>query len=128
MSAKHPSTRPIVMVVDDSANMRALIASLVAGIAGEIIECADGSEAVVRYRERRPDLILMDLGMRGGDGLTATRAIRLDDPSAQIVIVTDYSGDPLRCAAREAGAVGFFQKDQLAELPRWLLAFTAASR
>ncbi|MBX3134455.1 MAG: response regulator transcription factor [Gemmatimonadaceae bacterium] len=124
MSFASSPNRPTVMIVDDSASMRALIASLVAGIAGEIIECDDGSVAIRQFRERRPDLVLMDIGMRGTDGLTATRAIRLNDASAQIVIVTDYAGDPLRRAARDAGAIGFFQKDQLAELPGWLVAFT----
>ena len=65
------------------------------------------------YREHRPDVVLMDLGMPGTDGLTATRAILSEFPAARIVVLTTYDGDDDICRALAAGAKGYLLKDML---------------
>ena len=52
------------------------------------------------------------------DGLAATKQILLFDPSAKVLIVTDYDDDPLRNAARGAGACGYALKRNLLDLAR----------
>jgi DNA-binding NarL/FixJ family response regulator len=54
--------------------------------------------------------------MKQMDGLTATRSIIDAFPSARVLMVTQYSDKELRCAANEAGACGFFPKDDLLDL------------
>jgi CheY-like chemotaxis protein len=105
-----------LLIVDDNQAMRLLIRSVVRGLSAEVVECADGAEALARYIAHRPDWVLMDVEMGGMDGLQATRAILARFPDARIVIVTQYTDAATRGAAAAAGATGFVSKDNLTEL------------
>jgi DNA-binding NarL/FixJ family response regulator len=109
-----------ILIVDDNAAIRRLIAAIVLPFAGEIHECADGADALAGYQMHRPDLVLMDICMKNVDGVAATRQIKAADPSARILIVTDYDDDALRRAAISAGACGYVLKESLLELRRWV--------
>ncbi len=105
-----------VMIVDDNAEMRGLIRTLLTQVASEFVECADGREAVAVYETERPDWTVMDIAMEAIDGLTATRLITSKFPSSQIMIVTQHDNPKLRHRARDAGAAGFLLKEDLMEL------------
>jgi CheY-like chemotaxis protein len=105
-----------LLIVDDSASMRGLMKSMVAGMTTAIHECSDGVEALASYERFHPDLVFMDVEMAEMDGLTATRQIVAAHPEARIVIVTKYGTERLREAARRAGACGFVSKENLMEL------------
>jgi len=110
-----------VMIVDDNAEMRGLIRTMLAGVASEFVECADGQEAVDVYGVERPDWAVMDVAMAAMDGLTATQKITSKFPGSHIVVVTQHNNPKLRERAQEAGAEGFLLKEDLMEL-RSLLA------
>lgn len=74
-------------------------------------EAASGAEAVVLAESLCPDVILMDLRMPGGDGVTATGQILAAQPSTRIVVVTTYESDADILRAVEAGAAGYLLKD-----------------
>ena len=101
------------MLVDDSAKVREMTKSLLGGLQAEFVECADGREALAAYRDHRPDWVLMDLLMPEVDGLTATRQITGAFPQARVVVVTQFEGEHLRAAAREAGACAYVLKENL---------------
>lgn len=105
-----------LLIVDDNAGMRVLIRSIVRPVSDDVIECADGSEALAAYIAHRPAWVLMDVEMAGMDGLQATRAITAQFPDARVVIVSQYTDAATRQAARAAGAVAFVAKDTLFEL------------
>jgi len=105
-----------LLIVDDNAAMRRLLRRLLSDLAGIILECNDGAQAVEMYGRHRPDWVLMDIEMKGLDGLEATSQIRAADPDARIVIVTNYDDIALREAAAKAGACGYVLKDNLLEL------------
>jgi CheY-like chemotaxis protein len=105
-----------LLIVEDSAEMRRLIRRVLAGLATEISECEDGSEALASFARHEPDWVLMDIGMKGMDGLTATRRLLARWPQARIVIVTSHDDDLLREQARQAGAVGYVLKENLLTL------------
>jgi DNA-binding NarL/FixJ family response regulator len=109
-----------LLIVDDSAAVRKLIRDIVLPFAVEIRECADGAEALSAYSAERPDLVLMDIRMTGMDGIQATKQIKETDPTAKIVIVTDYDDDALREATMRAGACGYTLKTSLPDLVRLL--------
>jgi len=111
-----------LLIVEDNPGVRRVIRSLVAGLADDIRECADGAEALPLYHTRRPDVVLMDIEMKTMDGITATRHITAADRSARVIIVTDYDHPDLREAAREAGACGYLAKDNLLDLLALLAA------
>ena len=102
-----------LLIVEDNAEMRRLIASLVSDLVESIDECSDGAQALLAYREQRPDWVLMDIKMPGLDGIAATRQIVAAFPEAQIVIVTDYGDAKLRAAAGAAGALAYVIKEDL---------------
>lgn len=109
-----------ILIVEDSVPVRELIKNIVADFAQEIHECGDGSEALAAYVRHRPDFVLMDIQMVLTDGIAATQMIVAADPTAKIVIVTDYDQADLREAARKAGACAYIVKENLLELVRFL--------
>ena len=109
-----------LLIVDNNASTRRLIETIVACVATQIHECADGDEALEAYRTHRPDFVLMDLAMERMDGITATRQIRASDPAAKVIIVTQYDQADLREAANAAGACGYVWKENLLEIVRIL--------
>ena len=103
--------------------MRRLMRRLVADLADDISECSDGAEFVRRYRDLRPDWVLMDIELGEVNGLTATRELKAVFPDARVVIVTNYNDDTLRQAAAQAGACGYVLKDNLLDVRRLLQTF-----
>jgi DNA-binding NarL/FixJ family response regulator len=89
-------------------------------------EAASGDEAVALARSHRPDVVLMDLRMPGGDGVEATRRILGELPATRILVLTTYDTDSDILRAIGAGATGYMLKDSSrADLVR---AIRAASR
>ncbi|MBK8150148.1 MAG: response regulator transcription factor [Acidobacteria bacterium] len=95
-----------------------MIRSLVEDLDGDIVECADGTEAISACVVHHPEWVLMDVSMRPMDGLTATRKIKRFLPETKIVIVTDHTDAKTRQAAIDAGANGFCGKQDLMPLRR----------
>ncbi len=102
-----------VLLVEDNDQIREMIRAMIADLAEHILECRDGAEAVTINAAERPSWVLMDLQMGKMDGLTATRHILAEFPSAQVMIVTDHNDEAMRAAAQEAGACAFVGKDDL---------------
>lgn len=104
-----------ILVVEDNAQMRRMIASVISDLA-EIIECGDGAKAIFAYSEHRPDWVLMDIEMPDVNGIAATRQIIDSFPDARVVIVTHHDYPELRAAARSAGACAYTLKDNLLDI------------
>ncbi|MDN4060454.1 EAL domain-containing protein [Massilia sp. YIM B02769] len=107
------SQRGVVLVADDDPVMRMLMLEMLAQVGLDAIEAADGAQAVQLARERRPDLILMDVEMPHMDGFAACRAIRRDEAGGALVpIVMVTGGDDIEAvtSAYEAGATDFVSK------------------
>jgi CheY-like chemotaxis protein len=102
-----------ILLVDDNDDIRELLRSLVVDLAENIYECRDGAEAIKVYAAQHPTWVLMDIQMAVMDGLTATRHITTEFPTAQVMIVTDHDDAATRAAARSAGALEFVAKDDL---------------
>lgn len=88
----------------------------------EIYECNDGEQAFAIYAEHHPDWVLMDWQMPNKDGITATREIIAEFPTAKICLVTSYDDTFLKSEALEAGAKGFVLKRNLTELELILIS------
>lgn len=105
------------MIVDDHEAFRQVIKAQLQTIGAECVECVDGRDALAQYPGCQPDVVLMDISMKGLDGLSATAQITARFPAARIVMLTEYDDDDLRQAAQEAGALGYLLKDDLSRLP-----------
>jgi DNA-binding NarL/FixJ family response regulator len=104
-----------VLVADDHPVVRMGLAGVITQrpeleLVGEV---EDGQQAVARYRELRPDVLLMDLRMPVMDGVSAIKAIKSEFPDARILALTTYEGDVDIHRALEAGARGYLIKDMV---------------
>jgi DNA-binding NarL/FixJ family response regulator len=75
-----------------------------------VADAADGREALVKFREHRPDVTLMDLRLPDGSGIDAMIAIRTEFADARIIMLTTFEGDVEIQRAMEAGARGYILK------------------
>lgn len=104
-----------VLTVDDHPMLREGIASVINLEPNmEVVgEAQNGAEALDLFRQRRPDVTLMDLQMPVLDGIAATKAIRTEFPDARIIILTTYTGDAQVIQALNAGAIGYLLKSTM---------------
>lgn len=104
-----------ILAVDDHPVFRQGIAGLIEGQADMTLvgEASSGREAIQQFREKRPDVTLMDLQMPDMNGLDAIIAIRNEFPQARIVVLTTYTGDIQVLRALKAGAQGYLLKNLL---------------
>ena len=106
-----------VMIVDDSAFMRKRLRKEVESYGAEVVgEAKNGDEAVHLYQELKPDLVTMDVTMRGKDGLSASKEILALDSTAKIVIVTILQGEDYKKIAAALGVIGFIAKGDIGSL------------
>jgi DNA-binding NarL/FixJ family response regulator len=106
-----------VLIVDDHSVVRqGLRMFLGLDPTIEIIgEAADGAEAVRLARELKPDVVLMDLLMPVQDGITATAAIRREQPDTEVIALTSVLEDQSVVGAVKAGAIGYLLKNTEAD-------------
>ncbi|WIY00106.1 response regulator transcription factor [Amycolatopsis mongoliensis] len=117
-----------VLLVDDQALFREALATLLATHDGiDVVgEAGNGEEALSGVASVRPDVVLMDLRMPVLDGVAATRLLRLEHPSVQVIALTTFDDDEDVFAALRAGAVGYLLKD--VSSARLIEAVLAAAR
>ena len=102
-----------VLIADDHPVFRKGLRAILATTPGtELVgEATNGQEAVVLAEKLQPDVILMDLQMPGGDGLSAIREIVQTSPHIRILVVTMFEDDDSVFAAMRSGARGYVLKD-----------------
>jgi two-component system, OmpR family, response regulator len=122
-------SRRRVLLVEDSVHVRDLLGRELAKLSGvELTGWADtASDAVERWTAIRPDITILDLTLREGNGFDVLRAIRSADPASCIIIHTAHDAEPIRRRATTEGAQYFISKNRgTAPLVTLLGALTAA--
>ncbi|GAA4990041.1 response regulator [Actinopolymorpha pittospori] len=102
-----------ILLADDQHLVRGALAALLSlepdiEVVGEV---GRGDEVLAKARETRPDVALLDVEMPGGDGITATRELRVGLPACRVLVVTTFGRPGYLRRALEAGASGFVVKD-----------------
>ena len=108
---------PLILVVDDYEDNRDMYSQYLQFAGLRVAEAANGREALSKTAELMPDLIVMDLSLPGVDGWQATRLIK-KDPKTRDILILALTGHALEGAsqgAREAGCDGFLTKPCLPE-------------
>jgi DNA-binding NarL/FixJ family response regulator len=102
-----------VLLADDHALVRAGIRSLLNAMAQvEVVaEASSGEEAIELASSSRPDVVLMDIAMKGITGLEAAARMRERMPEVRVVILSMHSGEEYVLQALRAGAAGYLLKD-----------------
>ncbi|MBB4661291.1 response regulator [Conexibacter arvalis] len=102
-----------VLLVDDDALVRSGLRMMLAGAERiEVVGEADDGRGVLAAVDRhRPDVVLMDIRMPQLDGIAATRLLRAQPASPEVLVLTTFDADELVLQALRAGAAGFLLKD-----------------
>jgi NarL family two-component system response regulator LiaR len=110
---KKNSSDPIrVVIVDDHLMVRRGLATFLKVSENlELVGETDSGESAIQLCAKlQPDVVLMDMVMQGMDGAAATRLIRKQCPSAQIIALTSYKDEILVKSALQAGAISYLLK------------------
>lgn len=107
-----PTRRPLVLIAEDHEDTRSMLKTLVATSGYDFTEAADGEEAVRLAKNFKPDLILMDGGLPGVDGVAATKRIRhaVHDDRLPIIFLSGHAEASFMVRAREAGCDEYLVK------------------
>jgi len=104
--------RTRVLLVDDHPLVRAGVRRVECASDLEVVgEAADGAAALEAIRDLRPDVLILDLGMPGMDGLSVLQRARLIRPSLKILVLTMHASSEYVARAIQAGADGYLLKE-----------------
>ena len=106
------SLPPTILVVDDDDDIRAVISEVLRSQGYSVIEASNGAQAEHAALKEIPQLILMDIGMPGGDGLGVVWRMRSHSEivNVPVVIVSAYDAYDLRGEAASQGCRGYLRK------------------
>jgi NarL family two-component system response regulator LiaR len=109
---KTPSDRIRVVIVDDHLMVRRGLATFLKVYKKfELVGEADSGESAIKLCAKlQPDVVLMDMVMQSMDGAAATRLIRKQSPSTQIIALTSFKDEILVKSALQAGAISYLLK------------------
>jgi len=101
---------PKILIVDDAEFLRLRISKILSADRYEVLEAANGADAIETYKTCAPDVVLMDVTMPEMDGLTALKHIRAFDPEAKVVMLTALGQESIVLEAVRSGARDFIIK------------------
>ena len=106
-----------VLIVDDSSMMRKLITKTLSSTGCDIVgEASNGFEALELYKKLNPDLVTMDITMRGMDGFTAAQEILEYDKQAKILFLSNLDDEKYKDMAVDVGGIGMAKKHHADEI------------
>ncbi len=105
---------PRILIVEDKANIRRFVRLTLAAEGYEVFEAASLERGLIEAGTRRPDMLVLDLGLPDGDGIDLIRDLRAWS-QAPVIVLSARSSEEDKIASLEAGAKGF---DQVVVGPR----------
>lgn len=100
-----------ILICDDAAFMRTTLVKIVEGAGHTVVgQAENGRDCILKYKEWRPDIILMDITMPDMDGIEATKEIMAIEPSVTIIMVSAMGQQEKVFDAISAGAKDFVVK------------------
>jgi DNA-binding NarL/FixJ family response regulator len=119
-----------VILVEDSVVMRNVFRTLLAGVSGLSLagEFCSASAAIAGVRRDPPDILLLDIQLRSGNGMDVLRIVAAEYSETKVIVVTNFADPVYRRHYSNAGAHGFYDKSrELNALRFWLENLVAES-
>ena len=113
-----------ILLADDHLLVRSGVRALLAAVPGMqvVAEAADGEEALTLAELHKPDIAVLDIAMKGMNGLEAARRLQQSHPKMKMLMLSMYSSEEYVMQALNAGANGYLLKDSASdELERAIL-------
>ncbi len=105
------SRAPRILIVDDEANLRRMLAAVLSAEGYRAVEAASGADALALVQRQRPDAVLLDLQMPGGpDGLDTLERLHAESPGVPVVMMSGRAGLQDAVRATKLGAYQFLEK------------------
>lgn len=110
-----------ILIVDDAAFMRMMLKDILEKSGGYVVcgEAVNGADAIIKYKELKPDLVTMDITMPEMDGIQALKGIKAADPNAKVIMCSAMGQQAMVIESIQAGAKDFivkpFQPDRVLE-------------
>ncbi len=104
-----------ILIVDDSGLSRRISRGILEAAGHEVVEAQDGIAAIERYFLDKPDLVLLDITMKGMNGIDVLIKLREMDIDAKVIIATADIQSSTRTLTQNAGACGFVSKPLAAD-------------
>jgi DNA-binding response OmpR family regulator len=109
-SSNRPMPRPVVLVIDDDADLVAMAGNYLARNGFEVLTAIDARTGAAQLRERPVDLVVLDLGLPDGNGLELLRTLRLDDRQVPVIVLSGRGLESDRLLGLELGADDYIVK------------------
>jgi two-component system, OmpR family, KDP operon response regulator KdpE len=100
---------PVVLLIEDEPEMRRFLRAALGAESVQLVEAATAREGLAQAAGRKPDLVLLDLGLPDGDGIDVTRRIR-EWSSVPIIVISARGQESDKVAALDAGADDYLTK------------------
>jgi len=133
MANPTPAPRPLrVFIADDAPNVSEMLVELISDRGRvEVVGVGDSEAgAIEAIRRLRPDVVVLDLQLKGGSGTNVIRAVRSDPGLAatRLLVASNHVSEPMRAGCLELGADGYYDKVKELGLLASMLADLARSR
>ena len=119
-----PFTTPKILCVDDDQSIRTMLEKVLTAESYEVLLAISGEEGVALAEQEDPDLILLDIGLPGIDGIETLRKIKKIAPQADAIMITAEGSIESAVAAMKAGARNYITKPFNTEELQLLIAET----
>lgn len=104
------AARGLVLVAEDDAKERAVLARFLLSAGHKVLEAADGREAVDLALERAPDIVLLDIAMPEKNGIEVLKELAPGLPSAGFIMVTGNADEEIARSCLQLGAFDYISK------------------
>lgn len=101
-----------ILIVDDERAIRNAIGAMLKAEGFAVSTARNGDEALEKFSERRPDLVLLDVMMPGKNGIQTCEEMRRADPIVPVIFLSAVPSDATKVRAFGAGADGYFEKSE----------------
>ena len=100
-----------ILIVDDLEFMRALLRGMIRRMGHELAgEARNGREALLKYAQLKPDLVLLDITMPEMDGIAALKRLKVSDPQVKVIMCSAISEHQMILRASQLGAWDYIVK------------------